>query len=288
MSPPGTPKTLRELVGAYLAEQCLVVLDAETPLRVGANVVHPTRVAVRRARSTLRVFAVLFERAEREQLDQELRWWAGLLGDVRDLDVLEQRLVAQLDTLAPELVLGPVRARLAQVIAGRRQQARAALVEGLDSARYAALAVTVRDWHRNPPFTAAADQPAKQVKRFVARAQRKAGRRLARARQAVRGHDPDIDTALHDARKAVKRHRYAAEAALPRWGDSAAAIVEDRKKLQTRLGAHQDAVVAMAFLRELGAAEGHGGPGNGFTWGVLYAQQEALGARVIARRKRLH
>ena len=50
------PETLRDLIGAYLAEQCTVIVDAEPALRDGENVVHVTRVAVRRLRSTLRVF----------------------------------------------------------------------------------------------------------------------------------------------------------------------------------------------------------------------------------------
>ena len=43
-TPETTPTTLRELVGAYLAEQCTVIVDAERALRGGENVVHVTRV----------------------------------------------------------------------------------------------------------------------------------------------------------------------------------------------------------------------------------------------------
>ncbi len=54
-------KTLNDLIGAYIAEQCTVIIDAEDRLRAGENVVHVTRVAVRRLRSTIRVFADLFD-----------------------------------------------------------------------------------------------------------------------------------------------------------------------------------------------------------------------------------
>lgn len=285
MSPRRAPKTLRELVGAYWGEQCLVVLDAQTPLRGGENVIHPTRVAIRRARSTFRVFGELFERSEREQLDEELRWWASVLGAVRDLDVLERRLEDHLATLPPELVLGPVRARLAEVVAGRRQHARSELVGALDSDRYAALDGLVRDWHRDPRFTAAADRPAEQVRRFVDQVGQKADRRLAHAGRAAHRHDPDADERLHRARKAAKRHRYAVEAAQPLWGAKADKIVKRRKKLQTTLGEYQDSVVAAAFLRELGALTGRDADGTGFTWGLLYAQQQERGTRVVAKLK---
>ena len=55
------PDTLRDLIAGYLVEQCTVILDADQPLRDGENVVHTTRVAVRRLRSTLRTFADVFD-----------------------------------------------------------------------------------------------------------------------------------------------------------------------------------------------------------------------------------
>ena len=54
-------KTLRDLVAAYLTEQLTVLVDAPAHIRAGEDVTHPTRVAVRRTRSTLRVFPELFE-----------------------------------------------------------------------------------------------------------------------------------------------------------------------------------------------------------------------------------
>ena len=60
------PQTLADLIGAYLAEQCTVIIDAEAQLRAGENVIHVTRVAVRRLRSTIRVFDELFDRPSSE------------------------------------------------------------------------------------------------------------------------------------------------------------------------------------------------------------------------------
>src|SRR5918997_6068087 len=106
------PGTLRELVGAYVTEQCTVILDAEPALRGGENVVHVTRVAVRRLRSTLRVFGDLFDVARAGHLEDELVWWAGLLGAVRDLDILAEGLTSEIVALPPELVLGPVQSTI--------------------------------------------------------------------------------------------------------------------------------------------------------------------------------
>ena len=48
--------TVGALVVDYLAQQCEVIACNYIALRVGEQVVHKTRVAVRRLRSTLRIF----------------------------------------------------------------------------------------------------------------------------------------------------------------------------------------------------------------------------------------
>ena len=50
-----------------------MIIDSEAQLRAGENVVHTTRVAVRRLRSTLRVYAELFDVAQAGRLEEELR-----------------------------------------------------------------------------------------------------------------------------------------------------------------------------------------------------------------------
>ena len=69
---------------------------------------------------------------------------------------------------------------------------------------------------------------------------------------------------FHRARKAVKRHRYAVEAASPVLVGNAEKIVENRKRLQDILGI-PDSIVSAAFLRELGARHGIRSGQNGFT-----------------------
>ena len=66
------PGSVRDLIGDYVAEQCTVIIDSEAQLRASENVVHTTRVAVRRLRSTVRVFPDLFNASEAEHLEEEL------------------------------------------------------------------------------------------------------------------------------------------------------------------------------------------------------------------------
>ena len=149
------PGTLRQLVGAYLTEQCTVILDAEPALRGGENVIHVTRVAVRRLRSTLRVFGDLFDVAQAGHLEDELVWWAGLLGVVRDLDILAEGLTSQLAALPPELVLGPVESTISTEIATSRKAAMDVVLEAMDSERYRALVALMQTWPSEMPFTPA-------------------------------------------------------------------------------------------------------------------------------------
>ena len=78
--------TVGELVGVYVAAQCDVLASNDIGLRTGAPVVHQTRVAARRLRSTLRVFGDVVDAAAADELNNEVAWYAELLGRERDRD----------------------------------------------------------------------------------------------------------------------------------------------------------------------------------------------------------
>jgi CHAD domain-containing protein len=266
--------TAREVIGDYVAEQCTVIIDSEAELRASENVIHKTRVAVRRLRSTIRVFADLFDAEQAARLEEELVWWAGLLGTVRDTDILTQRQQALIAELPPELILGPIEATIAEELAVQRKQSMDELLEALNSERYRKLIGMAHHWRSDPPFTAAAEASADSIDSAIKKAKKKVDKRLATAIAALRADDPS-DELFHRARKASKRHRYAVEAAVPVWGSKADKIIAQRKDLQDLLGNHQDSIVSAAFLRELGARRGNRSGQNGFTYGVLYAREIA-------------
>ncbi|MBV8348619.1 MAG: CHAD domain-containing protein, partial [Mycolicibacterium sp.] len=99
-------------VADYLTAQIDQIVAGDIGLRRGRDPIHDTRVAIRRLRSTLRVFAKLLDPAEVGDLDVELKWFAGLLGDVRDCQVQQRRFGSALDKMPDELILGPVRSRI--------------------------------------------------------------------------------------------------------------------------------------------------------------------------------
>jgi CHAD domain-containing protein len=156
-------------------------------------------------------------------LRDELHWLANRLGEVRDDDVMAQRLTAAVHAEPPELVLGPVAARIQSQLAAHGAQARVALVEALDSDRYQRLIT------QSAALAAALTTgvPKKRLRRLAAKALRRADARLKAADRADPIHR---DTRMHAARRAYKRARYAAEALRPVAGRPA-------KQLAQRLSA---------------------------------------------------
>src|SRR5262245_44021824 len=64
--------------------------------------IHQLRVAARRLRVALRLFARMLPSKELAHFNTELRWFAGSLGDIRDLDVYTDNFKAYVQTLPQE------------------------------------------------------------------------------------------------------------------------------------------------------------------------------------------
>ncbi|MFC9833345.1 CHAD domain-containing protein [Rhodococcus sp. NPDC127530] len=268
----------RAVLLAYVDAQIQAIVAGDVALRRGHDPVHPTRVGIRRLRSTLRVYGTLFDPKSRDWLDAELSWYAGLLGEVRDRQVQRERFAAAVAALPTELVLGPVAARIENDLLGEQLHHRAAVMEALSGDRYRKLLTALTSWRISPPLTEAVTEP-RSIERGSRQAERKA---VTRVTAAAAGTDDD---ALHRARKTAKRARYAAELAAPVLGKKPAKKkVAKFKKLQEVLGEHQDSVVAAGILRTLGARAGTTPGENGFTFGLLYGleQQAAQHARTQA------
>ncbi|MFC9433602.1 CHAD domain-containing protein [Nocardia sp. NPDC057030] len=256
----------------YLTAQINTIFAGDVALRRGADPIHDTRVATRRLRSTLRVFGPLLDRAAIEGIADELKWYAGLLGEVRDCQVQRRRLAGKVGELPPELVLGPVAARIETTLLERQLAARAALAQAMDSPRYLALLAVLRSWKSEPPTTI---RPrGRELVRRARRAARKADKRLAEAMRTRR------DASLHRARKAAKRARYAAELHKPvRKRAEAKSNIKYYERLQRVLGDHNDGVVSADFLWRTATAAGTAQGENGFTYGLLYANEKHAAER---------
>ncbi|MDT0454003.1 CYTH and CHAD domain-containing protein [Streptomyces hesseae] len=258
---------------AFLRAQAEAVAALDPGARLGTeDAVHQMRVATRRLRSSFRSYGKVLDRRATDPLAQELKWLAAELGVDRDREVLAERLRERLDELPRALVRGPVRARLRTWSTAGRRGSRRRLTAVLDSARYLTLLDRLDALLADPPLRdAAAGPPGAVLAKAMLRDYGRLAGRVEHALATAPGHDRD--TALHDARKAAKRARYAAEAATPALGKEAKRFAQQMKSVQTLLGDHQDSVMARGTLRAIAAeAEGAGEPT--FTFGVLYGREE--------------
>jgi CHAD domain-containing protein len=209
--------------------------DPGTRLGTDPERLHDFRVAVRRLRALLRTIRPLIDATQTEPLRDELRWLGGLLGDVRDLDVMLDHLRGELAAIGlPEELVGGEALGELEV---ERERKRAALLEALDSERYAALL----DALERTAETLTIEKKA-QTEKLAASEFRK----LRRAVEAA-GPAPS-DPVLHELRKRGKKARYAAELVDTK---PAAKFVAAAKELQDVLGEHHDAIVAAERLRAL-------------------------------------
>ncbi|MEW1695049.1 CYTH and CHAD domain-containing protein [Streptomyces sp. NPDC091278] len=274
---PGPPGTAGAAVLSYLraGTDALVTYDPAVR-RDLPDAVHQLRVACRRLRSALRTHRRLFDRNVTDPLAAELRWLAGELAAARDEEVLDARLRAHTAALPRTLVHGPVRARLRRRSRTRSAEARRRALAALDSPRHLALLDGLAALLADPPLRGAARRDAgKALARAVRADHARLAARIDHALALAPGHERDL--ALHEARKAAKRLRYAAEAARPALGKPAGRLAERVKAVQSLLGEHQDAVVARAALRGL-AADARAAGEPSFTWGLLYGREEAAAA----------
>jgi CHAD domain-containing protein len=262
----GTKPSVGQVLGKYLSDQVAALRVADVALRRGEpEGVHDLRVAVRRIRTCLRVFARYFRPKPLARLRTELEWLFGVLGDARDVEVLRARITGALHALPEELVLGPVAAELDRLLAKRETRTGSAVHDAMTDARYLALLDLLEDI----PCRPAAEKRAKKALR---KRVRKSFRKLrASVEEASRASGPEHDVALHSVRKKAKRLRYACEVAEPVLGKSARRIRRGSKKIQRVLGDHHDSVEVRATLRELGS-RAHLDGSNGFTFGVLHGQ----------------
>lgn len=272
-APPATPVpaapaplpdgSLAALVRDVIASQLAVIRDNEAGTRLGEDIeaLHDMRVAVRRLRTALRLFAKVLPSVETQsgtngaasEVDDSLRWLAAELGVVRDLDVQLERIEEWHRALDPEDA--QALDALAGLLQGRRNAARVEMIAALDTPRlpqlYDSLEALVAAGRTAVPKRAL--KPAvTQLPRILERQQRALHARV----QRIEGDAEPPAALLHETRIRAKRLRYAAEFATPVYGKPARALVSALKRAQDVLGLHQDAEVAIADLRALALQAG--------------------------------
>ena len=279
---PGASAPAGQVLQAYLGAQ-IGMLTTLDPMVRGSepDAVHQMRTTVRRLRSTLQVFARFFAGSVSDPLADELRWLGAVLGEARDAEVLAGHLAELVSQLPDELVVGPVMARVRGHFARISAEAQAGAVAALDSPRYFTLLDQLDGLMAGPPWTGlAAGAASDTLPAAVRKAYITTSRRMKQAQRAPAGERRDL--ALHRARKAAKRARYAGEAAGPAFGPQASQFARQMKKVQSVLGDHQDAVIARQTERELGMSAHLAGE-NAFSYGLMYERDDQAAAALQER-----
>ncbi|MFG1685700.1 CHAD domain-containing protein [Nonomuraea sp. NPDC049269] len=268
----GSGRSAGAALAAYLRRQRERMLGYDPLVRLADHdddSVHKMRVAVRRMRSVLRTHSRLLDGDRVAPLEAELRWLAGELGTVRDLEVLTARFDQRLAGQPQDGGLG--NARWPGLLATRERKARQTLRQTLSAPRYFTLLAAVDDFIADPPFQDRAGRKAsRQTPRLVARSWRKVLTRYTEAQRLPEG--AERDRALHSTRKAAKRARYTAEAATPVLGKPAKKLAKQAERLQETLGRRQDALVAQQELTQLATRPGLR-VADAFTLGLLLADE---------------
>ncbi len=237
--------------------------------------VHRMRVALARIRNAVGTFHPLLGDGAGSRLRSDLRWMGHTLGAARDADLLAARLADLLRSEAPDLVLGPIAARIALRLGEEADTATSALRDALDSPRYFRLLDDVDALCSGAMLSAMADGRAKDT--LPALVDHLIARLRAAARSADQTRDgADRDLALHEVRKKAKKVRYAAELASASRPKRWRRIAKSAEAVQDALGGHHDTVVARQTLLRLSADADQAGESS-FSYGRLHAAEERLG-----------
>ena len=226
--------------------------------RTDPESVHKMRVATRRLRSTLKTFKGSFPPEPSSRLRPELKWLAGQLGEVRDGQVLSEKLVGAVEGEGSQFA--EVAQRIRDHLDAKVARGRETLADDLNGDRYLALLDAIDELVADPDSVE--DNPLRRARKALRKADRLLDQALA----------DGSDAELHEARKAYKQARYAVEVFEEAGGQQAKKLVKALTDLQDVLGAHQDSVVAREILSDLAGAAP-----ESFPYGVLFAHQEQVG-----------
>jgi CHAD domain-containing protein len=252
----GPERSAGAAVRAAMTDAVDRIVRNDAGMRIGdVESLHQARVGTRRLRSHLRVFRPLIDDRWADELDSELRSLARQLGEVRDLDVLVERLAGLVADLRP--VIDPLLDELGR----RRQAAGRALLQALRDERYAALLERLVTASTAPRLDRGAARPAGAVLPPLFET---AWKRLSKHAEGMTQDWTDPD--FHRLRILAKRARYAADAIGPALDaarrEGADGIRKRLTDLQTLLGEVQDAATARDEILAAAARHPDNGPFN--------------------------
>lgn len=228
----------RKVIGMHFRR----LRDSDPGVRSGLDPesLHDFRVAMRRLRAALRVFRKVLPGPPVRRVRNDLRWLAGVTGELRDCEVQ----LALLDRYERRLSSGKRRlpAGFRKALASRAAAHRRRLLATLDSPRYHRLLRRLED------LTRGASDNDLSLERAARRGIAKERARLTRRVRAARAEPSDSN--FHRTRIGAKRLRYALEFFRPVLSRRDRRRLELLARIQDALGRDHDAVIAAALARD--------------------------------------
>lgn len=294
------PDFTRQVAFQAIARACLrhLVANQAATLRGDPEGVHQMRVALRRMRAAISLFADMLHDPQTEEMKEQFKWITRELGPARELDVFISRVVKP---LAQGRRNGAGVAVLTKDLQQRREEAFARACAAVESPRFRSLVldtacwIEAGDWTRNPDdltrllreqaiVGAAADELKRRWKKIL-----KAGARLGEL-------DPER---RHKMRLQAKKLRYASEffaGAFPgkKTGRRREAFVAALEKLQDALGDLNDIAVHAGLTERILHAQDARGKQRpvrakkAFAAGRLSGREEARIAYVLKDAQRAY
>jgi len=215
--------------------------------------IHQMRVATRRLRAALRLFAPLLPADFAPPMVAALRDMMGVLGQARDLDVLLAEIAEPVLHALPD---EPRLAALVGIITDRRFARRRTAVDFLRSPRYGLITLeTLADLHGHAEKVGVGGTaaPAQQLGEFATDRLQRLRKKVLKLARAARIDDPP---SLHALRIGIKRLRYALEFFSPLAAPPAMRrILSHLATLQDTLGQINDLANAGALLMDCAAED---------------------------------
>jgi len=186
---------------AVIVQSCLRHFRLNEPLftqKANARALHQARVAVRRLRSALTLFKPALIDAEAAHLRAELRWFAALLGEARNLDVL----------LATKTAEGRTPDRVTrEQLRDARKEAYARVQAALAERRLPAAILELVAWSEAGAWRGG-DLAGEPISGFATGRLERGWKRVRRQAKAMGALEPE---ARHRLRIDLKKLRYSAE-----------------------------------------------------------------------------
>jgi CHAD domain-containing protein len=231
------------------------VIAHEAGVREGIDIeeLHDMRVAVRRMRAALRVFAPYLDKASFKSFGKTLRRLGAVLGSVRDLDVFRQKTGCYLDRLPVER-----QAELDPLLAQweiEYHAARKILLDLINDEKYRKFKRDFAGFLRVPgagaaPIISKEGAPLPYRVSHVLPCILLQGYASVRAFEGSMRGDAVPLKRYHQLRIASKGLRYTLEYFEEILGPDTKLVIDRMKRLQDHLGDLQDAVVTCGILRD--------------------------------------